>query len=72
LNIFQIKNDQNISRITASEEYKVGQLNAELRRMSGEVYNRLNQYEIESGKSVGSHQLLIVFNPGNDRFYYPS
>jgi hypothetical protein len=32
--------------------------------MSGEVYNRLNQYEVESGKSVGSHQLLISFSHG--------
>lgn len=55
--------DQGIPRKTASDEYKVGELNEELRRTSAEVYERVNQYEANTGRSLGSHQLAISKAP---------
>ena len=55
--------DQNISLTTASEEYKVGMINAELLRTCEEVYDRVNQHESETGKSLGRHQLSISKAP---------
>ena len=55
--------EQNISRTTASEEYKVGTLNLQLRRSCDEVYQKINQYEADTGKSLGRHQLVISKAP---------